>query len=303
MKPDNAANSDEAALPALAWLRRARAEDELLQAIALKVRRQRTRRIAAGATCLGALVVLFAVLREPALPRATPPLAPPVATTATLLRPALQTLPDGSVVELKDGARIAVEFTPALRRITLVSGEAHFQVAKNPNRPFVVGAGQVEVRAVGTAFSVALAPALVDVLVTEGTVSVAAENRATPTGTPSPRPSVALVNAGDRCVVDASLVPQVQGLSAGDADEKLAWRIPQLEFSRAPLPDVVDAMNRHAATKSAVRLEVGDPTLNQLTLTGFLRADNTEGLLRLLETNFNVSADRSGTTIVLRRSP
>lgn len=166
-----------------------------------------------------------------------------------------------------------------------------------------MGAGQVEVRAVGTAFSVALAPALVDVLVTEGTVSVAAENRATPTGAPAPHPPVALVNAGDRCVVDASLVPQVQGLSAADADEKLAWRIPQLEFSRAPLPDVVDAMNRHAATKSAVRLEVGDPTLNQLTLTGFLRADNTEGLLRLLETNFNVSADRSGTTIVLRRSP
>ena len=60
-------------------------------------------------------------------------------------------LDDGTVVELNGGAEIEVQFTAAERRLRLVRGEAHFQVAKNPLRPFVVEAGGVAVRAVGTA--------------------------------------------------------------------------------------------------------------------------------------------------------
>ena len=52
------------------------------------------------------------------------------------------------------------------------SGEAYFTVAKNPGRPFVVAAGGVGVRAVGTAFNVRLDSDAVEVLVTEGRVQV-----------------------------------------------------------------------------------------------------------------------------------
>ncbi len=82
-----------------------------------------------------------------------------------------QALPDGSVVELKDGSRIVVEFSAEERRVRL-TGEAHFQVAKNPT-PFVVVAGGVALKAVGTAFNVRLDADAVDVLVTEGRVAVA----------------------------------------------------------------------------------------------------------------------------------
>jgi transmembrane sensor len=43
---------------------------------------------------------------------------------------------------------------PGLRQVKLDRGEAWFQVAKDPQRPFVVESGPVRVRAVGTAFSV-----------------------------------------------------------------------------------------------------------------------------------------------------
>ena len=82
-----------------------------------------------------------------------------------------ETLSDGSVLDLNRGAHVVVQFTAAERRVLLVQGEAQFAVAKNPARPFVVRAGGVEVRAVGTAFNVKLAGPNLEVLVTEGTVT------------------------------------------------------------------------------------------------------------------------------------
>src|SRR5204863_5888557 len=81
--------------------------------------------------------------------------------------------PDGSVVELNRGAVVSAHFTASERRMRLVSGEANFKVAKDPQRPFVVEARGVAVRAVGTAFNVRIDAVSVEVLVTEGVVNVA----------------------------------------------------------------------------------------------------------------------------------
>src|SRR5205085_1407201 len=54
-----------------------------------------------------------------------------VAQSLRVVRPERQMLADGSVVELKEGAQLSVEFEPALRRVVLRRGEAHFQVAKD----------------------------------------------------------------------------------------------------------------------------------------------------------------------------
>ena len=57
-------------------------------------------------------------------------------------------LPAGSRAELRDDARLSTEFTAGVRRVVLDRGEAHFEVQKDPARPFVVVAGRLEVRAV-----------------------------------------------------------------------------------------------------------------------------------------------------------
>ncbi|MGH7956064.1 MAG: iron-containing alcohol dehydrogenase, partial [Opitutaceae bacterium] len=77
----------------------------------------------------------------------------------------------GSVVELNVDADILVDFSPVRRAVRLVRGEAHFTVATDAARPFVVSAGGVEVRAVGTGFAVHFAPQEIAVLVTEGQVA------------------------------------------------------------------------------------------------------------------------------------
>jgi transmembrane sensor len=82
-------------------------------------------------------------------------------------------LADGSLVAINTKTALEVAMKPKSRRIVLKEGEAWFQVAKDPQRPFVVAAGAVRVRAVGTAFSVRRgdeAGAGVDVMVTEGVV-------------------------------------------------------------------------------------------------------------------------------------
>lgn len=60
-------------------------------------------------------------------------------------------------------------------------------------------------------------------------------------------------------------------------------------------------MNRYAPVEQPERFEIADAELNAIKLTGFLRADNTEGLVRLLESNFKVRSERTGGRVVLHR--
>lgn len=223
--------------------------------------------------------------------------------TARVLRPERQTLPDGSIVELKDGAEIAVNFTPERRGVTLRRGEAHFQVAKNPARPFVVEANGVEFRAVGTAFAVQLGAKEVDLVVTEGHVAVDARPVAPASGVPE-RPAQAILSPGQQARIDAgSVAAKVRTLAASELAERLAWRAPRLEFSGTPLVEVVALLNRQAATAKGGHFSIGDDAIAQVRVSGLFRADNTAALLELLDSAFGISADRAGPTeIVLHRA-
>lgn len=313
MKPSNPSSDtpERPALSALDWVHRSGAEAELLRDVETKVRRRRQRRLAVASLAVVALVASVLSLRSPSTSRDelasattalahtnSPSTATPVAalaSTATVTRPQIRTLDDGSIVELNAGAEIAVAYTETTRHVTLVRGEAHFQVAKNPARPFVVRARGVDVRAVGTAFAVQMASDAIDVLVTEGRVKVSPLDLANTAAHP-------LVDAGNRCVVDSSgTTPRVEPVPPVLAAAQLSWRIPHLEFSRTPLHEVIDAMNQHALDVSTPRFEISDPTLRDIKLTGILRADNIDGLERLLETSFGIRSERTDGKILLRR--
>ncbi|MGH7956227.1 MAG: FecR family protein [Opitutaceae bacterium] len=119
-----------------------------------------------------------------------------------------QTLADGSVVELNAGADILVDFSPARRSVRLVRSEAHFAVATDATRPFVVSAGGVEVRAVGTEFAVRFGSQEIAVLVTEGQVAVARTAAPAPADAVLPTPTEpVLVAAGGRVVIPTEISP------------------------------------------------------------------------------------------------
>lgn len=203
----------------------------------------------------------------------------------------MRVLPDGSQVELNHGAEIAVEFTADERRIRLVRGEAHFTVQK-ARAPFVVMAGDVRVRAVGTVFNVRLADDAVDVLVTEGKV------RIDPPRFDDPALTLALnavmLEARERARVDlvtrTPAPPHVEAASAAEIERALAWQGLRINFNATPLGDAIEQFNRH----SVDRIVLGDRQLAALRIDGNFRADHAESFVWLLSQspNFGVTVER-----------
>ena len=222
-------------------------------------------------------------------------LAPSRLSTALAAPCEQRTLEDGSLVQLNRGAQLSIDFTAGVRRVRLMRGEAHFAVAKNPERPFVVEAGGVTVRAVGTAFNVQLTSAAVEVVVAEGRVAVGREAEAHST------PMASVLDARQRVVVplrETGLGPPAVTLSEAELTARLVWQPRMLDFTDAPLASVVEELNR----RNPVQLVPESAALRELRVNASIRSDNVEGFVRLLESSFDLRAEwRSETEIVLRR--
>lgn len=203
-------------------------------------------------------------------------------------------LADGSVVELNAGGRIQSAFTGGERRVRLVQGEAHFAVTKNPARPFIVDAGAVSVRAVGTAFDVRRGAEAVEVLVTEGKVRLERPQFAQKPDAVTP------LAAGQRAMIDLrnpNATPIVSAISAAEADDFLAWQSVRLELVNAALSDVVAEFN----LRNKRQLIVGDTETAQFRLGGTFRTDNVDGFVRLIDAMGVKPEYRQDGSIVLRR--
>ncbi|MBW7896296.1 MAG: FecR domain-containing protein [Opitutaceae bacterium] len=213
--------------------------------------------------------------------RSTPPASD---ANAVILRPQQRRLADGSVVELNEHALISVDFTAEVRTVQLLSGTAHFEIKRDPARPFVVRSGPVTVRAVGTAFVVEQGEDAADVLVTEGLVDVSRQGE----------PAAAQLRVGRHGQVlmthaPGDHAPEVSILSAAEVERRLLWRAPKLKLRGAALAEVVELLNQMNRTQ----LVLGDPALAELRFSGIFRADNAEGFVQMLENYYGVRATRT----------
>lgn len=228
---------------------------------------------------------------------------PPAGPSKTFLRVnERQALADGSVVELKDGSRLDVRFTLGERRVRL-TGEAHFTVAKNPARPFIVEAHGVEVRAIGTAFNVRVDAAAVEVLVTEGKVRVTEEPSTLNAQLLTPNVRLqTFLNAGQQVVVPlapSAPAPVVATVSKAQIRAALEWQTPRLQFFETPLAEAVAEFNRHNPNP----LVLADSALGAVPIGGTFRVDNVEGFVRLLELTVDVRGEpRADGALVLKRA-
>lgn len=197
-------------------------------------------------------------------------------------------LADGSVVTLNSRSRVLVRFTKQERAVELLDGQALFQVAKNPARPFVVRSGDANVRAVGTQFDVYKKRSGTIVTVLEGKVAVLAaidasvvkssdpyelpaqssaqlEESGRPPSVPEPDAAV-LLSAGEQLTVSAQVVPRPTHVNVAATT---AWRQRQLIFESMPLTEVAEEFNRYSTRK----LVVEDLTSNELRLSGVFATD------------------------------
>ena len=231
----------------------------------------------------------------------------PISTPALAAKKYLQVnehmlLPDGSRVELREGSTVEVRYSAGERRVRLTGGEAQFVVMKSATRPFVVDAGSVAVRAIGTVFNVRLGDEAVQVLVTEGKVRVGrASNKPgeifQPANSENEQPTVA---AGERAVVslNEATASAVAAISSEEIRRELGWQAPRLHFDATPLADAVAEFNR----RNHHQLVIGDPELSHMPIGGNFSPDNVEGFVRLLSVTLDVHGEPHGVDeTVLRR--
>jgi transmembrane sensor len=197
-------------------------------------------------------------------------------------------LSDGSVVALNTQSAVEVAMHPTLREVSLTRGEAWFKVAHDKNRPFIVSAGRIRVRAVGTAFSVRRHDDGADVLVTEGVIetwTVGEEDR---------RVQVA---AGSKAYV-AEYVPPTPVHASADIERSLAWREGQIALEGETLDQAVAQFNRYNATK----IVINDSNLAAEKLVGEFRATEPINFADAVATTLGATVTQTGNTIRLSRT-
>lgn len=198
------------------------------------------------------------------------------------------TLAEGSTITVGGRSSLWVALTPHARRVSLSRGEAFFQVVKDPQRPFTVHAGSTSVTAVGTAFNVRRAGQRIVVAVAEGIVDVAAPSLAAniapavPTDAGTMRAHSARLSAGHQLSVEPSGAPPL--LVPVDANAVAGWRNGRLQYMNEPLASIVTDLGRY----SVRGIEIADPRIGELRVTGTVFEHNIDLWLESLETMFPI---------------
>lgn len=203
-------------------------------------------------------------------------------------------LADGSLLRLNTDSMATVRFSKKERLVELRQGQAHFEVAHDPTHRFRVAAGEVSAIATGTQFDVYRKRTTTIVTVSEGEVAVF-------TGLPplisrnEPSDLARHVRTGYQLRIDAehgSAQPRPI-----DLNQSLAWLQHKIAFEHRPLGEVADEFNRYAQ----IPLEIADPALRALPVSGVFETDDMESFVAFLETLEGVRVERTPQRILVVR--
>ena len=194
-------------------------------------------------------------------------------------------LEDGSHVTLDTGSRIEVAVRTDERRIDLISGDAYFEVAKDPMRPFVVRVDRARVVAVGTQFYVERDADSLIVLVTEGKIRFE-----------RPGESPQEVAAGSEARLNATEL-RMSHPTDMEVEETLGWRNGYLLFRDTALVEAVAKFNRYTHKKMLIE----DSSIAGIRIGGHFRLDDVQGFLWLLKSGFPINVDERSDRIVLTK--
>lgn len=199
-----------------------------------------------------------------------------------------RSLPDGSLLAVNVASSVAYRFEDDRRLVTVQDGEAAFTVRPDPARPFIVRAGDFDVRAVGTAFNVRQRGDLVEVSVSEGRVEIC---RAGSTDV------LAALEAGQLLSFPArftagGLPDAPQPVAPGEVSE---WRMRIVTYENASVRQVVEDMNRYFDR----RLVVEDAALLDRRVTIRLKVDDRERAIGTLAGLLGIDIQRRSGVDVL----
>lgn len=187
-------------------------------------------------------------------------------------------LADGTRITINGGSHLTATLGRHERRVVMADAEAVFDVAKDPDRPFYVDAGEREIRVVGTEFNVLRHGGDVSVAVRRGVVEVR------PTGAPGAKPVARLTRGqglSHRKGQSADTVAQV------DPDAALAWTTGRLVFQGEALADVARTLSRYVGHPIEVAPDAGN-----LRVTAVLNIGSEDAMLGSLSEFLPVRVER-----------
>ncbi len=174
-------------------------------------------------------------------------------------------LSDGTTVYLNTSTELTVQYSDTQRNVELSdSGEAYFEVAKDPARPFTVRTRRGTATALGTAFNVYAGQNATEVAVTEGLVAVA---RLGERARKLAANESALITSAD-----------VVRLAEPNAGETAAWRTGRLVYSDVRLEDLLEDLNRYVPQPMAVANE----QLGELRISAVLQLQEQQAMVQAL---------------------
>lgn len=199
-------------------------------------------------------------------------------------------LSDGSTLVLNTDSEVRVRFEAARRHVELLRGEGLFEVAHDPQRPFIVSTENVRVRAIGTVFAVRLRGETVNVTVSEGVVELA---RAPELAVSLPPQRIA---ANQQSIVSPAMPSQVEEVTPAAVQRRLAWLDGKVAFDGEPLREAVAEINRH----SHRAVVIDDAQLSARPIVGVFRATDAQGFCRAAAAALGAVVIEDGGTLHLR---
>ncbi len=203
---------------------------------------------------------------------------------------ALTVLPDGTVVWLNAGSGIEYKIheNKPVREVK-ITGEAYFNVSKDPDHPFTVNAGEMIIIAYGTEFNVKAYPdeKSVETTLVEGSVTVEIRNK--PSNKTLLRPDEQAIyykptsQRSENFLVTKGIDPSLYTL----------WLNDRLQIKGETLEDLAVILER----KYDVTIHFDDNKLRELRFTGIIENETIEQILELIKISSDVDYRINGREI------
>ncbi|MDR2882111.1 MAG: FecR family protein [Azoarcus sp.] len=205
-------------------------------------------------------------------------------------------LPDGSNVRLNTKTSVSVNYEQEARFVRMAEGEAYFEVAHDPQKPFLVYVGKQVVRAVGTAFSISANDNSIDVIVTDGRVEVSsyddqiAKTEKFDIDLMEKAKSRVPLDKGQHGIFNeaAGQLELVQKLMPEAIERDLSWRDGILIFDDDPLDQVIKEIGRY----TPMRIIISDPEIRDMRFGGYFKIGEVTAVLDTIQSDFGIQVDK-----------
>ncbi len=208
-------------------------------------------------------------------------------------------LSDNSIVRLNTDSRISVSYDNEARSISLINGEAFFDIQKDPKRPFYVDLGDRTISVIGTQFNVYRGADGLTVAVVEGVVALK-NNDSEQAHNGAEDVDAYHLEAGAVIKIDGRNQKEITFGSIDEASRHADWTTGRVRFEELPLGDLVKEINRYIDRE----VSIADEELHSLNVNAVLDLDDVDTILTALQYSLpiQVTSDKDKVVIMSKNT-